>query len=639
MVTAVPLKDHQSEKRLFLSRLIIAAFVILVLTALLVGRLVQLQIVDYQRFSELSQGNRLRIEPLPPTRGLVFDRNGVLLAENIPTWQLVMIPEEVINLDDTLARLKTLGLLDSGEHQEVVDFVGLRRDFERVRLRNLTEEDASRFAVRRHQFPGVDIQEGLIRHYPFGATGAHAIGYMGRISPVDMQRINRSNYAGTSQIGRSGIERSYEELLHGDVGYRQQLVNAQGRVLLDPAMNSRGPITEISQGNLKTKWPIPGDNLILGLDIKLQLVAQAAMAGLRGAVIAIEPTSGDVLALVSAPSFDPNQFAKGLSRADFAILDNDPGDPLFNRAITGTYPPASTVKPFLGIAALYYEAVDPARRVICPGFFTLPGDTHRYRDWKDGGHGLMNLHDAVVQSCDVYFYQVALSLGIDRLGEVLKSFGFGSVTGLDMVGESRGIVPSREWKKQNFSKREDQVWFPGETLITGIGQGFSLVTPLQLAHASAALGTRGERFKPRLVIGTQKGVTGESVWLESQLLGGLEHIEPEHYQQIHQAMLGVTEELTGTGHAVMLGTPYRVAGKTGTAQAFSLGEEEHYDEETLDERLRDHALFVAFAPAEDPSIAVAVVVENGGSGGVAATIARNMMDAFLVEVDYVAGPP
>ena len=639
MDSNILLKDHQSETRLFLSRLIIAAFFVLVLMVLLVGRLIQLQVIDYQRFSELSQGNRLRIEPLPPTRGLVFDRNGVLLAENLPTWQLVMIPEEVEDLENTLVRLEALGLTNSAEHQEIVDLVRSRRDFERVQLRNLSEADASRFAVRRHQFPGVDIQEGLIRHYPFGAIGAHTIGYVGSISPEDLKRIDRSNYAGTSQIGRSGIERSYEQSLHGEVGYRQQVVNAQGRILLDPTANRPESTTELSQNNLETKWPVPGDNLILGLDVKLQLVAQEAMAGFRGAAIAIEPKTGDVLTLVSVPSFDPNRFTAGLSRADFTILGSDPDNPLFNRAIAGTYPPGSTVKPFFGIAALKEKAIDPAHREICPGFFSLPGDTHRYRDWKAEGHGPMDLHDALVQSCDVFFYQVALSLGIDRLGESLENFGFGSTTGLDVVGEGHGIVPSREWKKKNFSRREDQVWFPGETLITGIGQGFALVTPLQLAHASAVLGTHGKRFKPRLVIGTQKSVSGQSIWLEPEGLAGPANVESEHYQKIHQAMLGVIEETAGTGHNAMLDTPYRVAGKTGTAQVFSLAQEEEYDEESIDERLRDHALFVAFAPAEDPEIAVAVVVENGGSSGTAATVVRKILDAFLLGVDRVPRQP
>ncbi len=639
MDSNILLKDHQSETRLFLSRLMIAAFFVLMLMVLLIGRLIQLQIIDYQRFSELSQGNRLRIEPLPPTRGLVFDRNGVLLAENLPTWQLVMIPEEIEDLENTLVGLEALGLTNFIEHQEIIDLVRSRRDFERVQLRNLSEADASRFAVRRHQFPGVDIQEGLIRYYPFGAIGAHTIGYVGSISPEDLKRIDRSNYAGTSQIGRSGIERSYEQSLHGEVGYRQQVVNAQGRILLDPTSSRLESTTELSQNNLETKWPVPGDNLILGLDVRLQLVAQEAMVGFRGAAIAIEPKTGDVLTLVSVPSFDPNRFTVGLSRADFTILDSDPDHPLFNRAIAGTYPPGSTVKPFFGIAALKEKAIDPVHREMCPGFFSLPGDTHRYRDWKIEGHGPMDLHDALVQSCDVFFYQVALSLGIDRLGESLENFGFGSTTGLDVVGEGRGIVPSREWKKKNFSRREDQVWFPGETLITGIGQGFALVTPLQLAHASAVLGTHGKRFKPRLVIGTQEGVNGQSVWFEPEELKGPADVESEYYQKIHQAMLGVTEETAGTGHNAMLGTPYRVAGKTGTAQVFSLAQEEEYDEESIDERLRDHALFVAFAPAEDPEIAVAVVVENGGNSGTAATVARKMLDAFLLGVDRAPRQP
>lgn len=639
MSVAVPLKDHWKETRLFLSRLIAAAVVIVLLTALLAGRLIQLQVIDYQRFSEMSQGNRLRIEPLPPTRGLVLDRNGVLVAENLPTWQLVVIPEEVSDLDYTLTTLEGLGLLDPEEHDALIELVRSRRRFERVQLRNLSEEAASRFAVRRHQFPGVDIQEGLIRYYPFAAAGAHTIGYVGSISSADLERIDRGDYAGTSQIGRTGIERSYETVLHGEVGYRQQVVNARGRILLDPADQDRAGV-EPSQSGLETKWPVPGDNLILSLDIKLQLAAQRAMTGLRGAAIAIEPATGDVLALVSTPAFDPNRFTSGLSRADFVALNSDPDKPLFNRALAGSYPPGSTVKPFLGVAALHHGAVDPDRRATCRGFFTLPGNRHRYRDWKPEGHGPMDLHDAIVQSCDVYFYQLALSLGIDHMAEALSGFGFGAVTGLDVSGEQAGIVPSREWKQRRFSRREDQVWFPGETVITGIGQGYMSATPFQLAHATAVLAARGRRFKPRLVIGTENGVSGETVWLEPERLDGLEHIASEHWEHIHEAMLGVTEELRGTGRGAMLATPYRVAGKTGTAQVFSLEQEEDYDEDTLDERLRDHGLFVAFAPAEDPSVAVAVVVENGGGGSSsAAPVAREILDAFLLEADYVTRQP
>jgi penicillin-binding protein 2 len=635
MNQAVPFKDHWKEQRLVLSRLIAAAVVIFLLTSVLVGRLFQLQIVEHQQFADLSQGNRLRIEALPPTRGLIFDRNGVVLAENLPTWELVIIPEEVADLDDALGALEKLGLVDPDERADITELVRSHRGFERVILRNLSEEEAARFAVRRHHFPGVDIREGLVRHYPYGAAAAHALGYVARISPADLERIERSEYAGSFNIGKTGVERSYEQVLHGAVGYRQQVVNAQGRVLLDPAASIGSAEESDSQAGLETRWPTPGDNLVLALDIRLQLVAEEAMEGMRGAAVAIDPATGDVLALVSTPSFDLNRFSTGLSQADFRSLNTDRDKPLFNRAIAGSYPPGSVVKPFLGLAALEYGVVDADHRAMCPGYFVLPGHSHRYRDWKRQGHGLMDLHQAIVESCDVYYYQLAVKLGIDAIDQFLSSFGFGAATGLDIRGETRGVVPSRDWKRQNFSRREDQVWFPGETVITGIGQGFTLFTPLQLAHATATLAVRGTRFQPRLVIGTEDGVTGQVSMREPQAQPEIE-IDDEYWQRIHDAMIGVAEEVGGSARTVMSGTAYRVAGKTGTAQVFSLAQDEEYDAETIAEELRDHGLFIAFAPVEAPSIAVAVVVENRGGGSrTAAPVARRILDTYFQDTEYV----
>ena len=424
MNRAVKFKDHWKEQRLFLSRLIIAAIMIVLLTGVLVSRLFQLQIVEHQQFTAMSQGNRLRIEPLAPTRGLIFDRNGVVLAENLPTWELVIIPEEVADLDSTLDALEALGLVDPDDRDSLIELVRSRRGFERVRLRNLSEEEAARFAVRRHHYPGVDIREGLVRHYPYGEAAAHALGYVASISPADLQRIERAEYAASFTIGKTGVERSYEQALHGAVGYRQQVVNAPGRVLFDPATNTGLADAGDSEMGLETKWPVPGDNLILALDIRLQLAAEEAMEGVRGAAIAIDPASGDILALVSAPSFDLNRFPTGLSQADFGALNTDPDKPLFNRALAGTYPPGSVVKPFLGLAALDYGAVDPDHQILCPGYFQLPGHSRRYRDWKPEGHGLMDLHQAIVESCDVYYYQLAVRLEIDSIDQFLRRFGF-----------------------------------------------------------------------------------------------------------------------------------------------------------------------------------------------------------------------
>ena len=636
MNQAVPLKDHWKEQKLFISRVIAAAVVILLLSGLVVSRLFQLQIVEYQQFADMSQGNRFRIEPLAPTRGLIFDRDGVVLAENLPTWELVVIPEEVADLDQVLDTLEALGLADPDERNGLTELVRSHRGFERVKLRNLSEEEAARFAVRRHHFPGIDIGEGLVRHYPYGRSVAHALGYVASISSADLQRIERSDYAASSSIGKTGIERSYEQVLHGVVGYRQQIVNAQGRVLLDPAANTGLAGAVVTQpGLVETKWPIPGDNLILALDLRLQLAAEEAMEGLRGAAIAIDPANGDILAFVSAPSFDINRFPTGLSQADFRALSTDPDKPLFNRALAGNYPPGSVIKPFLALAALDYGVVDADHRLMCPGYFVLPGHSHRYRDWKRQGHGLMDMHQAIVQSCDVYYYQLAVKLGIDSIDQFLRSFGFGTTTGLDIAGETRGVVPSREWKRNRFSRSEDQVWFPGETVIAGIGQGFTLVTPLQLAYASATLASRGKRFRPRLVVGTQDGVTGQITMLEPNVQPAIE-MEDAHWQRVHDAMLGVTEEPGGSARTVMRGTDYRVAGKTGTAQVFSLAQDEEYDAENVADNLKDHGLFVAFAPVEAPSISVAIVVENRGGGSqTAAPVARRMLDVYFQGAEHV----
>jgi penicillin-binding protein 2 len=636
--SSLQLKDHWQEQRLFLSRIIAAAIVVLLLCGLLVTRLVQLQILDYERFIELSQGNQVRIDPVPPTRGLIYDRNGRVIAENRPNWELVAVGEQIDNLDRTLRTLEGLRLVDPSEHNTLRDLVRSHRGFERVKLSNLTEEQAATFAVRRHLFSGVDIQVALSRYYPFGEATAHAIGYVSSISTADLERIDRSNYAGTSHIGKTGIERAYEDRLHGQVGYRQQVVNAQGRVL-DGGGDSRASALADSSG-VEDKSPVPGENVVLALDIDLQVAAWEAMQELRGAVVAIDPRNGDVLALVSTPTFDPNRFAAGLSRADYVSLSTDPDKPLYNRALAGTYPPGSTVKPFLALAALQNEAMTPDEEKYCPGHYRLPGQTHRYRDWKPQGHGNVDMHDALVVSCDVYFYHLAVAMGIDALADGLKQFGFGAPTGLDISGENAGIVPSREWKAKQFARREDQVWFPGETVITGIGQGYTLVTPMQLAHAGATLAARGQRFAPRLLIGTENVLTREVRYTDPRPLPTVAEHAPDHWQIVFDGMIGVTEDGRSSTRVHFADTTYHVAGKTGTAQVINIAQDERYREEEIDERYRDHGLFVAFAPVEDPRIAIGIVVENGGGGSrAAAPVARVILDAFFAADNYVAREP
>ena len=612
MASSLHLKDHWQEQRLFLSRIIAAGIIVLLLTSVLVTRLVHLQIVDYERFSELSQGNRFRIEPLPPNRGLIYDRNGLIIAENRPDWELVAVGEQIENLDRTLLQLEDLGLVDASEHNALRDLVRSHRGFERVKLSSLTEEQAATFAVRRHMFSGIDIQEALSRYYPFGEASAHAVGYVGSISTADLERIDRSNYAGTSHIGKAGVERAYEDRLHGQVGYRQQVVNAQGRVLSTSVEEGQRITGDLS--GVETKWPVSGDNIVLSLDMKLQLAAQDAMLDLRGAVVAIDPRNGDVLALVSTPSFDPNRFAAGLSRADYVALTSDIDKPLYNRALAGTYPPGSTVKPFLALTALQNEAIGFEDERYCPGHYRLPGQTHRYRDWKPQGHGNVDMHEAIVLSCDVYFYQLAVTMGIDAMAVGLRQFGFGAPTGLDISGENAGVVPSREWKAKQFARREDQVWFPGETVITGIGQGYMLVTPLQIAHAGATLAARGQRFTPRLMIGTENAATREVAYMDPKVVESVADQEPDHWQIVHDAMVGVTSASNGTARTPFAGLTYQVAGKTGTAQVITIAQDQRYREDELNERQRDHRLFIAFAPADAPRIALGIVVENGGDG-------------------------
>lgn len=619
---AVRIKDHWAEQRTFLARTIGATVVILGLAMVLVGRLVDLQILEYEHFADLSRGNRIRIEPLPPTRGLIFDRNGVVLAQNLPTYQLELTPEQVPDIAATLQRLGDLQLIRPQDQERIAKALNTQRRFEAIPLRfQLSDEEVARFAVQRQHFPGVDIRARLRRHYPFGASAVHAIGYVGAISDQDEKRIARADYAGTTHIGKIGIEGRYEEDLHGRVGHQQILVNAQGRVV-----DTEGAASQ----ELDRKDPLPGSNLYLSLDIKVQQTAEEALGEQRGAIVAIDPRNGDVLALASTPTYDPNQFVAGLTRKEFRALQGDIDKPLFNRAIRGHYPPGSTVKPVIALAGLNWNVMDSGEPVMCRGSYRLPNSSHRYRDWRRGGHGMVVMHDAIAESCDVYFYHLAHQLGIQNMHDFMAEFGFGAPTQIDIPGEKAGLVPSPEWKRRAFSSRMDQVWYPGETVITGIGQGYLLATPLQIAHAAATLATRGQRVRPRLVTTIDDAVTGELLNLPVENLPTVELSDSTLWDEVVAGMEGVMSEPRGTARASAAGASYRIAGKTGTAQVFSVGQDEKYEAEEIDERLRDHALFMAFAPADEPRIAVAVLVENGGSGsGTAAPIARRVLDSYL----------
>lgn len=608
------LKDHWREQRMFLGRLIAAAVIVVMLAGLVVYRLVDLQVVHFEHFSRLSQGNRVRIEPVPPVRGLLFDRRGRLLAENRPVYQLELVPEQVRDIEATLAELIELGLVREDDLPRIRSQIRSQRRFEPTVLRpRLSEEEAARFAVKRPRFTGVDIQARLARQYPLGPVGSHAIGYVGAISESDLQRLDTANYAGTAQTGRIGAERAWEHLLHGTTGYRQILVNAQGRTLQE----------------LERTDAVPGRNVYLTIDLELQTAAEEAMQGRRGALVAVDPRNGEVLALVSLPSYDPNLFSTGISAAQYRALQEDIDQPLFNRALRGQYPPGSTIKPMLALAGLHYGVIDGEDTVFCPGWFSLANHSHRYRDWKRTGHGAIDLEESVAQSCDVYYYRLAVALGIERMHEFLDLFGFGRATGIDIPGEQPGLVPSRDWKRSAFSRPQDQVWFPGETVITGIGQGYMLATPLQLAQAAAVMGGRGLGYRPSLLAAVEDPITGERQPAERHPLAPLK-VSPDQFEEVVDSMVAVVHGARGTARAVGLGSRWTIAGKTGTAQVIGIAQGEEYDEEEVEERHRPHALFIAFAPAENPRIAVSVLVENGASGSAAAApVARAVIDHWL----------
>lgn len=620
MARRVRIKDHHLEQRVFTARVVVAGGIVVALFAVVIGRLFWLQVIRHEYYADLSQGNRVRIEPLPPDRGLIFDRKGRVLAENTPAYQLELTREQVPDLDATLQQLVAFGLLEPDDVPRVRRLVASRRPFEGVPIRvTLSDEEIGRFAVHQHELPGLELRTRLARYYPYGSVGVHALGYVGTISEEDLKRIDPEAYAGTGVIGKTGLEASYEDELHGQGGSREVIVNAEGRSVTSGS--NTGPA-------LRVRQPRAGNDLHLSLDIELTRVAEAALGERRGAVVAVDPWTGDVLALASTPTFDPNKFARGISARDYRDLVDSLDRPLFNRALRGTYPPGSTIKPLMALTGLEYGVIEPGDTRFCPGYFRLPGSSHRYRDWKKEGHGTVDMHKAVMTSCDVYFYTLATMLGIDRIHASMSRIGFGRVTGIDVAGERPGLMPSTAWKKQAFKKRELQVWFPGETVITGIGQGYWNVTPLQLAHATALLATRGRHFQPRLVTAVREAATGALRRRDPVPQATVELRDPASWQVIVDAMVAVTQG--GTATRAARGAAYTIAGKTGTAQVYSVGQTEKYDEKTVSERLRDHALFVAFAPAEAPRIAVAVLVENGGHGSdAAAPIARKVFDAWL----------
>jgi len=621
------IKDHWGEKRVFEMRSFIAGILLVLLTFILLGRLYLLQVIRHDYYADLSQGNRVRTEPIPASRGLILDRNGTVLVDNEPGFQLELTRERVPSLDDTLKRLAQLGLIDKDELDDTRHLILSRRTFDTVAVRlRLTDEEIGRFAVHRFEFPGVDLATRQTRHYPFGKLGVHALGYVAAISEQDLEHIDRASYTGTTLIGKLGIEASYETQLHGRNGSREILVNAQGR-----SVQRQGAYAPV----LRSQAPTAGDDSVLSIDLATQQAAEDALGDHRGAVVAIDPSNGDVLALVSKPGFDPTLFARGIRRDEYGTLVNDPDKPLLNRALRGTYPSGSTIKPAIGLVALTDKSITADTKVFCNGTFSLPGSAHVWRADKDEPRGDLDLTEAIARSSDVFFYRLAWRMGIDKLDEGLAPFGYGRLTGIDIAGERPGVLPSPAWKRTVFKTAADQMWFPGETVNLGIGQGYLLVTPLQLAHIVAVISERGRSFKPRLVMGT-RGADGNLKRLPPVEDKPVTGIASADWDTVLNAMLAVTrcDRYCGTGHIAFAKTPYTVGGKTGTAQVYSVAQNAKYNAKTVDEKLRDHAWFVAFAPAEQPRIALAVLVENAGFGaGNAGPVARKVIDAYMLGPD------
>jgi penicillin-binding protein 2 len=607
----IPLKDYFRESRLFNSRLSIAAVVMAILSLLLVARLGYLQLVSHRHYATLSQANRVRPIPIPPVRGLILDRHGVVLAQNFPVYTLEIIPEEVDNINSTVDELKQLVRITESDEKNFRKQLRERPRFEALTLRtHLTEEEAARVAVRRPYLHGVELQARLQRHYPLGGLGVHAIGYVGRISDQDLERIDKNAYRGTRHIGKLGIEAAYEDDLLGRVGFEKVETTARGRALRA----------------LERVAPAAGSNLYLGIDARLQAIAEEALGKRRGAVVALEPSTGTILAFASTPTYDPNPFVNGIDSDSYKALLDDLDKPLINRALNGQYAPGSTIKVFFGLLALEDERFDASRPVGCGGGFTLPGSSHVFRDWKKGGHGFVSLHDAIVQSCDVYFYRLATALGPEALRDFLAPFGFGSRTGVDLPSESEGLLPSPAWKAARGQK-----WYAGETVVTGIGQGLILTTPLQLASAVATLANGGVRIKPHVLKAVEQPNGKKREEAPAEKILDIELRVRAHLETLISHMVGVVHENKGTAYGIGWNAPYKIAGKTGTAQVKSIAQGATYSETATPERLRDHALFISFAPVDNPQVAVAVVVENGGHGSsAAAPIARKVMDHVIL---------
>jgi len=611
------LKNHERELRRFRVRVGIAGIAVLVAFGLLLARMIYLQVLQHDYYQTKAEDNRITIVPIPPNRGLILDRNGEVLSRNDSGYTLEISLSKVQNLEQTIDRLSGLVEIGPRDRSRFKKLMSETRRSDSLPIRTrLTDEEVARFAANRFRFPGVEIKARLFRYYPQGESASHVIGYIGRINEQDQERLEElgveANYRGTDTIGRRGIEASYQQDLHGTTGFEQLEIDAAGRGIRV----------------LSRTAPQPGDDVSLALDIRLQKVAEQAFGGRRGALVAIEPSTGAVLALVSEPGFDPNLFVDGIDPQSWDSLNDSPDRPLNDRAIAGLYPPGSTLKPYLALAALELGKRTPKSTIRDPGYFVF-GD-RRFRDDKVGGHGVVDMYKSIVESCDTYYYMLANDLGIDAIARSLEPFGFGSRTGIDLDGEATGVLPSPEWKRKRFARRDQQKWYPGETISIGIGQGYNAYTPMQLALAVATLANGGAMYRPHLVDHIENPRTGERRYIQPQLERRLP-LNEANLEFIKRAMAGVNREQDGTGARAFAGAQYTSGGKTGTAQVVALKQNEKYDEKNVAERHRDHSLFIAFAPLDSPKIALAVVVENGGFGArAAAPIARTVLDYYLL---------
>ncbi|WP_068636729.1 penicillin-binding protein 2 [Thauera butanivorans] len=615
------IRSTARELARFRLRVVVALLFVCVCLGLLAARFHYLQVVRHDYYLTRAEDNRIALLPKVPHRGTIVDRNGVVLARNYATYTLEITPSQVKDIQGTLDELATLVAIEPRERRRFMKLLEESRSFESVPVRSrLSDEEVARVVSQRYRLPGVDVKARLLRDYPQGTVGAHVVGYIGRINQRDVERIEEAgetaNYRGTQHIGKAGLEQFYESELHGTTGIEQVEVNAGGRAVRA----------------LSSMPPTPGNDLELTLDIELQRVAEKAFGERRGALVAIEPATGGVLALVSTPSFDPNLFVDGISTQDWKALNESPDHPLLNRAIYSAYPPGSTFKPFMALAGLETGKRTPGQAIADFGYFTL--GNHRFMDDKIGGHGMVDLHKSIVVSCNTYYYQLAHELGIDNIARFMAPFGFGSRTGIDLPGEASGVLPSPEWKRQRFRRTEQQQWFAGETISVGIGQGYNAFTPLQLANALAALVNDGKLYRPHIVRYVVDSRTGQRRAVEPEPLREIP-LKAGNIKAVRDGMVGVN--VSGTGKRAFQGAEYSSGGKTGTAQVFSL-RGQRYVEGRVRERLRDHSWFVAYAPAEAPRIALAVLVENGGFGAQsAAPIARQVMDYYLLHQQ--AGEP